>query len=741
MRDLDIVIPVYRGLDETQSCILSVIASLPTWAHVIVVNDCSPDAELSEWLREHAVALSYTLVENKINLGFVGTVNSGMRLHPDKDVLLLNSDVEVANTDWLCRMRNAAYSRKNIASLTPFSNNATICSFPNFCKDNELFANHNVTELDNVFSSLPLDNVLVKVPTGVGFCMYIRRDCLDVVGYFDEKTFGKGYGEENDWSQRAAKLGWCNYHQLNVFAYHKGGVSFQSESNPRIIKALDLLQKKHPNYARDVQEYIKADPAKNARLLAKLTLISRLELPKVLLISHRLGGGVTQHLDELNAYYNGKVWFIKLTPYADGKSVAVDLCVSEYDSQEQFVFTVDLDSDFAVFVEFVKLLNVRHIHFHHTMGLHPRIFSLPSALENVSCDLTVHDYYMVNGNPTLTNENGVFAGDDLAECDQLCSKHYPIPVSAEQWRKDQLIILNQVDRVIYPSIDVANRFLRYFPSIKSKSIISPHLDSHIAGKYPKPNNLGSRRVPARPFRVLVLGALSREKGADILEQVASNVDPKSVEFHLLGYGYRPLCRINNHGAYSCDELDAKLSEIDPDIIWYPAQWPETYSYTLSIALERGLPVACSNLGAFIERIDGREYSYLLPWNADVNHLSAFWLDLANQCEVEKHCVPCESVTSDVDIDSDFYINKYLLNLSNGFAMGIGALAQGFESCIKQASISKYETELNRKEKSLILLWRFRNLRFIKSLVKIIPFRLQCAVKRWLTHKPIHDVLK
>ena len=62
--------------------------------------------------------------------------------------------------------------------------------------------------------------------------MYIRRDRLDDVGYFDEATFGKGYGEENDWCQRAEKRGWTNYHQLNVFAYHKGGVSFAEEGEP-----------------------------------------------------------------------------------------------------------------------------------------------------------------------------------------------------------------------------------------------------------------------------------------------------------------------------------------------------------------------------------------------------------------------------------------------------------------------------------------------------------------------------
>lgn len=38
---------------------------------------------------------------------------------------------------------------------------------------------------------------------------------------------------------------------------------------------------------------------------------------------------------------------------------------------------------------------------------------------------------------------------------------------------------------------------------------------------------------------------------------------------------------------------------------FPAQWPETYSYTLSHALASGLPIIAPNLGAFPERLSGR----------------------------------------------------------------------------------------------------------------------------------------
>ena len=63
------------------------------------------------------------------------------------------------------------------------------------------------------------------LPTGVGFCLYLRRAMLDAVGLFDP-AFGLGYGEENDLCLRAARAGWRNLLADNAFVVHTGGRSF-----------------------------------------------------------------------------------------------------------------------------------------------------------------------------------------------------------------------------------------------------------------------------------------------------------------------------------------------------------------------------------------------------------------------------------------------------------------------------------------------------------------------------------
>ena len=233
MPDVDVIIPVYDGYDETVACLESVLRTVdPSWARIIVINDCSPNPAISDYLRNLDARNGHlVLLENELNLGFVATVNRGMAYNTDRDVLLLNSDVEVAG-NWLERLREAAYQHENVASVTPFSNNATVCSFPDICEDNRVIFGLPLEEIDAQFAAEFGPQDVFPLPTGVGCCMYMRRDCLDLIGYFDVEAFGRGYGEENDWCQRAIGAGRHNLHLANCYVYHRGGVSFGAEHSP-----------------------------------------------------------------------------------------------------------------------------------------------------------------------------------------------------------------------------------------------------------------------------------------------------------------------------------------------------------------------------------------------------------------------------------------------------------------------------------------------------------------------------
>jgi GT2 family glycosyltransferase/glycosyltransferase involved in cell wall biosynthesis len=730
MKKVDIIVPVYRGLGETKECIDTTLKSLPLWANLIVINDCSPDPELTKWLREYSENNNFQLLENEENRGFVATVNRGMVLNPEHDVLLLNSDVEVANSDWLERMRYAAYSKKNVGSITPFSNNATICSFPNFCEDNGLFADLSVDELDNIFSSLELKNVLVEVPTGVGFCMYITRDALNEVGYFDEDTFGKGYGEENDWCQRALNKGWLNYHQLNVFVYHKGGVSFAEEGDPRKLRAQELLESLHPTYAQQVQQFIANNPAANQRMAAIISYLNRSKKKKVLLVSHRLGGGVQQHIDEIIKVFSKDADFVLVCPSRLPNAIVIKYFSGKsYVNQHQII---DLALKFDLFIELLTTLKFDCVHFHHTMGIPKKLFEIVHSL-NLPYDFTAHDYYLFSGNPTLTNIKGKFVGDSHAERDTVCAERYPVEEPINLFKINSEKFLLSARRVIFPSVDEYVRFLREFPCIKDKSIVCYHPDLQeddirIRVKEYQPSS-------EKKLRVLVLGALSQEKGADELEFSASNLT--EIEFHLLGYAYRPLSSVVTHGPYKQNELFSKITAIEPDVIWFPAKWPETYSYTLSTALLLPYPIICPDLGAFSERTFNQSGIVLLNKDLDDEQLVQFWKSYSKGDCVQKFTV--SHIEDDFYIEcfeKEFYKNEYLnFNIKKNEV-------PTFSSAIQLAErIGTFSDSLvlGKRERVLAFLWKLRNLKVLSVFVRLIPYRLQRAIKRKLCSKPIHDV--
>lgn len=626
---VDIIVPVYRGLRDTQVCIDSVLAApVQSPYRLIVINDCSPEPEVTQWLRDRAASEPrILLLENEDNLGFVGTVNRGMAVSDANDVLLLNSDTEVAN-DWLDRIRAAAYGDRKIASVTPLSTNATICSYPRFCEDNPLPPGYDTARMDALCAATN-PGVVVDVPTGVGFCMYIRRDSLKDVGLFDTKNFGKGYGEENDFCQRAIRAGWRNLHLLDTFVLHTGGVSFGDSKSPRERAAMEKLARLHPHYASDVHKFVQADPARPYRLALDVARIRNAQLPVVLAVLHDRAGGTVRHVHELARHLADKAVFLTLTP-ASGKCVALRMA----SANEGFELVLKIDEQFDDLLNVLRQLHVSHVHYHHLLGHDRKVRDLP-ALLNVSYDFTAHDYYSYCTYITITGEDNRFQGETSPGHCKCCTPDMPAPMEGNvaHWRGANARFLSAARNVIAPSHDTALRIAGFAPAAHVHAVQHTDICADTELQVPAPRPMEAER----PLRIVVLGALSAIKGADVLEAAAVQAarEGAPVEFHLLGFGYRhllsrPKAALSVHGAYKEEDLPQLLAWLKPDLVWFPAQWPETYSYTLSAALQAGLPVVVPNIGAFAERVVDRPWSWVTDWDQDGKHWVDFFVQLRRQ---------------------------------------------------------------------------------------------------------------
>lgn len=721
--------PVYDGYRETVACLTSVLGTIdPSWVRLLVVNDCSPDVMITDYLRSLARETpEFVLIENSENLGFVASVNIGMAYDRQRDVALLNSDVEVAGS-WLERLREAAYVSDRIASVTPFSNNATVCSFPNICEDNRLPFDLSLEQIDAQFAVEFTPADMIQIPTGVGCCMFLRRDCLDEIGYFDLEAFGRGYGEENDWCQRAAFAGWQNMHVANCYVYHCGGVSFGEEYSPRLARALDVLDRKYPRYHGDIQRFIADDPARVLRVRAWLRLFASQQKPKVLMISHKRGGGAQQHVDELAQTFGDRALFLLLMPDKDGKTVRLSFYDRNQRLKDGLFFTIG--REYSKLVDLLRGLGIGRVHFHHTLGLPKRLWGLARDL-GCEYDLTVHDYYLINGNATLTDKSGRFVPVEAEDFDLRCAEHRPLPpgVDAIEWRKSQSRFVQEASRVIFPSRDVCRRFTRFFEV--RNPVVARHPGCTIAGAYPQPE---WRHKGRRPLRVLVLGALNREKGADVLDDVAASLASDPIEFHLLGYAYRRLCsHVMFHGPYDNRDVHSIVAAIDPDVVWFPVRWPETYSYTLSIALRLGLPVVVPDIGAFAERVQGRPHSAVIDWDQSTARLREFWLEV-----IERGRLPTGGMIHDsnnMPLDTDFYEARYLQAVVTKPAQLDHALLRNLDR-----NLFAQSQKLSRSELLLKRIWHFSLRPFGSRLFSMVPFKVQRTIKRSLSQRPLHDLV-
>jgi len=602
-----VVIPVYRGMQETRRCLASVLEDLDEeTTEIIVIDDCSPEPGMTEWLRELAAEGEVTLLRNDVNRGFVASVNRGMAAAGDRDVVLLNSDTEVP-AGWLSRLAGHAYSSPRIGSVTPYSNNATICSWPSI-KGGDLPPGRSVGDMDAAFLAGNRGRQ-VDIPTAVGFCMYIRRDCLAAVGGFDEATFGRGYGEENDFCLRATAAGWRHVLACDTFVFHAGETSFGKDS-PERARAWSLLTGRYPHYAAAVARHIEADEAATSRFAATLALFRQAAEPTILVVMHALGGGTDRHVSDVQSVVGSRANFLRLEPRPAGLA----LSAPGFPGHPEAVFRVEQLDDL---VSMLQHCGIDRVHVHHWLGYDDSLRRLIDRL-GVPFDVTIHDYFSVcpqiNLLPTPTSR---YCGEpDAATCNTcIAARPQHGATNITDWRNRHAWLLQEAERVICPSVDTRDRIAR----------LAPHAHPIAVPHEPVPNECwnvrGVRPATGQPLRIGVLGIVAHHKGLDALAAAVEAANPREYEFVVIGSCEPSLPRHLRHrvresGRYEEADLPGLIADAELHAIWFPVTCPETYSYTLSAAIRASLPIVAPALGSFPDRLLGRPLTWIVQPTRD-----------------------------------------------------------------------------------------------------------------------------
>jgi GT2 family glycosyltransferase/glycosyltransferase involved in cell wall biosynthesis len=611
---VSIVIPVYAGPEDLRRCIDSVLLYTNTPFQLTLIDDCSPDPAIGALLESYKAHSSFRIIRNPVNQGFVRSANTGMRA-TQRDVVLLNSDTEVT-PHWLRKLKMAAYSDAKVATVTPFSNAAGAFSVPEVGVNAPIpfpFTPLKMARLTERLSSCAYP----EVPTGNGFCMYIKRAVLEEVGFFDEQNFGRGYGEENDFCMRARKAGWRNVIDDSLFIYHRGNSSFGEEKQALLQMNRPTLDRLHPTYTGLVREFT-SSPAINlirARIgerLAKGASDLHLEKPRLLFILHEGSGGVPMtNADLISKISETHQCFLLtstgpqmiLRAWEDGQAVEKEKWKLEG------VWSARNYSDPVVRRIYLQVLAGLGIDLVHIRHLFKHSFDAPFLCKQLGIPvvLSFHDYYFACPSVHLLDQHARFCGGQctpgLQQCTIPSAMLRDLPMLKEylpEWRVKVAEMLDCCDAFVTTAESVRKVHLLAYPQLK----LEPFWVIEHGRKFEPVESVATAPRPGEPVRILAAGTIEHHKGSGFIRQLKALDKEGLLEFHFLGKTADELRDIGvHHGAYKRDDFPALAREIRPSFAAVLSIWAETYSHTLTEAWSVGLPVLGSMLGAVGERIE------------------------------------------------------------------------------------------------------------------------------------------
>jgi GT2 family glycosyltransferase len=247
-QSVDVIICVHNALEDLRRCLDSVLAySLPP-ARFIIVDDGS-DAETSRFLKEFGLGQPITLIRNETAQGYTRAANIGLKASTADFVVLLNSDTIVPSR-WLDRLIRCAQSDERIGMVGPLSNTASWQSVPLVFDEQGDWAENPLPDgwtLVEYAARVAMTSRCIFPRVGFlnGFCLLLKRALLDDLGLFDEETFGRGYGEENDYCLRTAEKGWHLAIADDCYVYHAQSKSYSTAQRQTLVRSSDkaLVQK------------------------------------------------------------------------------------------------------------------------------------------------------------------------------------------------------------------------------------------------------------------------------------------------------------------------------------------------------------------------------------------------------------------------------------------------------------------------------------------------------------------
>ena len=630
VRDMpvDVIIPVHNGYSVFRRCIESVLSHTAPPYRVLVMDDASSDPDLLSYLETLKAMKQVVVMRNPRNTGYVRTVNQALQNSKD-DVILLNSDT-VVTRNWLDKIYRCAYSDERIGSVSPLSNNATICSIPNFCESNRLPDGFDVDSFADLVdqSSLRLYPAIITNP---GSCIYIKRKVINEIGVFDE-AFSPAYEEENDFCIRAFKAGYFAVLDDATFIYHEGQSSYSEEASSLKRKHYELMERKNPGYHELAQSFIRENPLRNIQERIRSRIMheyakSRLRLLYVIHKSIYSGspGGTEFHC--LQLVQNLKEYLVCVL-YPEGQNLILQehspLGVKEYTYPKPYSaqHCITDSATESLFRRILKEFSIKLVHIQHLLGLPLSLIEVAKK-QGVPVVLSLNDFYYVCPQYMLLRDGKSYCGipEDMNICDSCVHTQFGYHKGfQESYRRYCRELITAVDWIICASQAAVDIYRKVHDMPSDKIQVIPH-------GYTPPSDF-KKTGSVDSAKIGFVGSITAPfKGRNLVMELLSLNSRPHIEWHFFGshsdvrpflteQGVTPVGRLIIHGRYERELLPSLLRQEEIGLVVLPYVQPETFSLALSEVWSAGVPVVAPDMCALGERVRQNGGGWLYPYGSD-----------------------------------------------------------------------------------------------------------------------------
>ncbi|NND20927.1 MAG: glycosyltransferase [Silicimonas sp.] len=596
-----LIVPIFNAPGNVAQLLERLETTVDIPHHILLVDDASVDPAIPGILATFAAKAAgrITIETLRTNQGFVGAVNHGLRIARDlgEHVILINSDT-LPPANWAGRLIAPIVADPNVASVTPVSNTAEIASIPAQGVISDVTPELADT-IDATACRIGQRYRTIPIPTGIGFAMAMNRRFLDLIGDFDP-AFGRGYGEEVDWCQKARDAGGEHLLATSVFIGHQGGTSFGSEEKrARVAAAGQIITARYPAYDGEVRKWAEAAPHAVQRTVLSLAWLDEVsDAPVPIFLGHTLGGGAALSLSrEISGALESGAPAVVVVRVGGSAAWQLEIIGATFHHRCRV-------GDLDMLESLLAPLSTRNVVYSCGVGArNPR--DVPAALLRLShgsehnLELRLHDFFAVSPSYCLLDHNGRYPGvpDGAAPC---AKSHLPTAagqaeMTHRQWRALWTPVIEKAGEVIAYSASSAAVLSEAYPNATAKTRVFPH---DLPDDLPGP-------VAAGGSALGVLGAINQAKGADVIIDLARHLRHQGSPMRIVVVGdldpnYRlsPPHRVT--GRYERSEIDRLARKHDIGLWLIPSVWPETFSFATREALATGLPVLTFELGAQAE---------------------------------------------------------------------------------------------------------------------------------------------